>query len=487
MGPTLLREDPLYRGVRQALLKAALPPDATLVLAWSGGQDSTVLLDLLMHLAPELSYGLVAAHIDHGMRPTSVRDAAFCRALARERGIALEVIHLTPGELSGQAAARQARYAALADLASQHRAAALLTAHHGDDLLESALMNLLRGSGLDGLASLRADALIPHRGATGRLLRPLLFAESADLSDYARRHGLTWVEDPTNAEDTYLRNRLRQRVTPALREIAGDLKPARRTLHNLEMERDAARHAADQLYQRARRPTLTPDARAFDAHTLLEAPRATATRMLLTLEPAWDAATLERILALLPRAFTTTPARHCVRGHLVWASHGRLSIEPCAERGAQDLLRRRAPLLRLPTTERGQVEWLGTRLRWSTLAARQVAPDCPQRPWRHLITEADWSQGLVLRAPRQGDRLEAQRPEGTTWHRDARTIFQSHHLGTDVRWAWPCLAHADDRLIWICGLAAEPFPRPHSPNARWVEVIVEPATALSAILQWQRK
>jgi tRNA(Ile)-lysidine synthase len=188
---------------------------AKLCVALSGGLDSTVLLHAMATLAREAGVTLRAFHVDHGLQSASPDWARACTETCRRLGIpfATATCGLSParGE-SLEAAAREARYAALAvALVEGER---VLTAHHRDDQLETVLIQLLRGAGLAGLAAM------PARAALGRgwQLRPLLGFDRAELARYAHEHGLAWHEDPMNAELRFDRAWLRERVLPALRE-----------------------------------------------------------------------------------------------------------------------------------------------------------------------------------------------------------------------------------------------------------------------------
>ena len=206
--PQRLREH-LERSLREA---GAAP--GRFCIALSGGLDSTVLLGAL---AAESSFGraaLRAIHVDHALHPDSALWSAHCRTLAERWGVPCEVVRVdarpAPGE-SPEAAARAARYAALA--ARLARGEVLLTAHHGDDQLETVLLQLLRGGGLRAVAGMRAVAPF----AAGWLARPLLGHTRAELHGWALARGLDWLEDPSNADPRHDRNYLRLAVLPALR------------------------------------------------------------------------------------------------------------------------------------------------------------------------------------------------------------------------------------------------------------------------------
>lgn len=179
------------------------------MLAVSGGMDSMVLLDMLSG-RPGLD--LVVAHFDHGMRPDSAEDKNLVEAAAARHGLPFISARAELGPNASEAAARTARYVFLRQVMADNRADAIITAHHQDDRLETAIINMIRGTGRKGL-----DAL----GSTPRLLRPLLHLTKNDLYEYTRRRILhdtpvLWREDSTNASDAYLRNYVRHHVTEKL-------------------------------------------------------------------------------------------------------------------------------------------------------------------------------------------------------------------------------------------------------------------------------
>jgi tRNA(Ile)-lysidine synthase len=193
-----------------------LLPDLTdrpLCVAFSGGADSTALLAALAKLKrPALT--VRAVHVDHHLQPASARWSAHCRRMARRLGFALQVRNIQVACARGEsleAAARQARYAALA--AALREGEVLLTAHHADDQLETVLLQLLRGAGIAGIAAMPAVAPF----ARTVLVRPLLERAGAELRDWLRGQGIPWVEDDSNADERLERNYLRARVLPPVR------------------------------------------------------------------------------------------------------------------------------------------------------------------------------------------------------------------------------------------------------------------------------
>ena len=193
---------------------AAFSPGLPLAVALSGGADSSALLQACVQRWPGQ---LRAVHVHHGLQAAADDFEAFCRQLCGRLQVPLLVCRVDARPASGQSpedAARQARYAALAQTVTRHwpevRDVAL--AQHADDQVETLLIALSRGSGLPGLAGMPAQWT--RQGL--RWHRPWLPVAAADLRQWLRAHGETWVEDPSNQDPRYTRNRIRARVLPAL-------------------------------------------------------------------------------------------------------------------------------------------------------------------------------------------------------------------------------------------------------------------------------
>lgn len=163
-----------------------------------------VLLDLLVD---NPSVELVAAHFNHGIRADSGKDEKLVAVIAKKYALPLEVGHGHLGSNASEASSRDARYDFLKSVKTKHSAAAIITAHHQDDLIETAMINILRGSGPRGLISMKSSP---------ELLRPLLGFSKKQITKYAKAHQLKWREDISNQDEKYLRNYLRLKVLPGL-------------------------------------------------------------------------------------------------------------------------------------------------------------------------------------------------------------------------------------------------------------------------------
>lgn len=187
-----------------------------ILVALSGGLDSVVLLHLFRNTALHLHNNLYAAYIHHNLRPEASGEQEFCDRLCQEWQIPFRTASVFPDSLADarslslEEAARTLRYQALEDIRAELGADYIATAHHQDDLAETLLWKIFRGTGLDGLAG-------PRR-RRGNLIRPLLDFSRASLAEYARIHRLDWKEDSSNQDLSFDRNYIRHQLLPVILE-----------------------------------------------------------------------------------------------------------------------------------------------------------------------------------------------------------------------------------------------------------------------------
>jgi tRNA(Ile)-lysidine synthase len=191
-------------------------PRLPLAIAFSGGADSTALLMACAHRWPGR---IRAIHVHHGLQKAADGFEAHCRAMCRSRSIPLHVVHVDARAKVGESpenVARQVRYASLRQAMRQawpqDPALDIALAQHADDQVETLLLALSRGAGLPGIASMRPqwieDGIAFHR--------PLLKVQGVALREWLVQRGIAWIEDPTNQDEDFTRNRIRARVMPAL-------------------------------------------------------------------------------------------------------------------------------------------------------------------------------------------------------------------------------------------------------------------------------
>jgi tRNA(Ile)-lysidine synthase len=198
-----------------------------IAVALSGGLDSVVLLDTVCRAQSQnKSSEIFAFHIHHGLQKQADEWLIFCQKLAQKYHIYFDfrLLHLAASDERGnvEARARSARYEALADLCHSYGIEDLLLAHHQNDQAETVLLQLLRGSGVAGLAAMPSDREIATTNGKLTLWRPLLNQTRQELEAYAKEHRLQWIEDPSNQSTQYRRNAIRKRIIPALEKIQPD-------------------------------------------------------------------------------------------------------------------------------------------------------------------------------------------------------------------------------------------------------------------------
>ena len=235
------------------------------LVALSGGADSVALLRVLLRLG----YACEAAHCNFHLRgEESVRDERFVRALAERLGVPLHVIHFDTNayaashNVSVEMAARELRYDWFAKLRQECGAKVVAVAHHRDDSVETFLLNLVRGTGINGLQGIRP--------VNGDVVRPLLCVSRAEILDYLSLLGQDYVTDSTNLQDEFVRNKLRLNVIPMLETINPSVS---------DTIAETARRLSDvaQVYQeaiQAAKQRVMPDGETIDIPALCREPGA---------------------------------------------------------------------------------------------------------------------------------------------------------------------------------------------------------------------
>ncbi len=413
------------------------PPAAPVVIAFSGGPDSTVLLDLACRMrgaAKRRFASLHAVHVHHGLLQEADAWAAHCQKACAQREVALTVCRVAVRATRGiEDGAREARYQALIEEAHRLGAGEILTAHHADDRIETFLLQWLRGAGPAGLAGIARA----REGAFGvRIVRPLLDATRADIEAYIQRHGLASVEDPSNQDLRLARNVLRRQVLPVL----GRIRPGYRasTVRSIELVGEAA-----ELLRAVSLEDLAACAR--------DAPEGMLRIDRLAALPALRRAPALR--AWLERSGIQAPARARLLEIIGQALGAGGASRMLVRLGSREVRRHRGLLcLRAVCT----VARTHERLQW------HGEPRLPVRAWGgslHFIADdalgfdPDWlrERPLDVRARSGGERFKphALRPSKSLKH-----LFQEAGVPEFERAGLP-LVWRDDRLIFVPRLGAD--------------------------------
>lgn len=446
----------------------------TILVAYSGGGDSTALLAALLDLAPRRGLHVLAGHLDHGIDPGSAARAQAAAALARSLGADCTVERRPVGELalsgeSPETAARRVRYRFLEDVRRAHGARWIATAHHRGDQTETLVLRMLQGTGIEGLA-----AILPRRGR--HVVRPLLDVPQDELHRFAERAlpvGTEVVEDPTNRDLRIPRNRVRRLLLPRLdadepgisrrlarlaeaargareaveRRLEAELAPPRLAgpVEREGRDRPAGAAGAEGAAVRLSALVTLPEPLAAFALGLLHR-RAGAPR------PAGRAARAELLRQLAdprtPRAGVDAGGgwRWQVRGDFLALGPRR----PGAAAGGVEFS------YRLPAPGEVEVPEAGGTLR---LRREPVAPWMfrGSRDRAAVALPADRLDALVVRSRRPGDRL---RPLGAPGERKLKDVLIDRRVPRRERDRLPLLCVAD-RIAWVPGVTvAEAFRLP---------------------------
>jgi tRNA(Ile)-lysidine synthase len=444
-----VRRTALQSGVAQALRSLGHPSAGQrVVVGLSGGADSVALLDVMAALARHRGFTVVAAHLDHALRPDSADDAAFCRDLCAALGVPFrterkDVAARRRAEGGGlEEAARGERHAFLRRVKDEEGATWIALAHTRDDQAETVLLRLLRGAGGLGLSAMRPRA--------GDLLRPMLAWSRRDVLDHLAARALAWREDPSNADVSIARNRVRHELIPYLER---HFNPAVREA----LARSAALLAeeSDVLASVAGDDVLTLEG-------LRSAPRAVAR---LTVRRAVQDAGglrgvgLKHVDAILDLAATAAPS-----GRRVALPGGREAVFHFDE---VRITRRRAPSapFALPLRVPGAVALPDG----SRLLARAARGPAVSNGSAAVVAVPDGP--LEVRTRRPGDRVRAAGRDVSL-----KRFLMDRRVPAQERGALPLLA-AGHRVLWVPG---QRIDGADAGERRFVRLELQPSSQLVA-------
>jgi tRNA(Ile)-lysidine synthase len=450
----------------------------TVVLAVSGGPDSTALLHGIAAVGPDVHLTLHVAHLDHRLRPDAGGDAAFVAAASRALGLRHHHDSVDPRILAAQEglsledAARRVRYEFLMRVARDIGATVVGTGHTLDDQAETVLIRLLRGSGLDGLTGIPPV----RRSGEIRIIRPLIETTRADVESYLRAIGAEWREDSTNRDLAILRNRIRLVLLPAL----GGYNP--------DVRRTLARVAG----------LLRDEAEAMEtlaAPSIGEALSGDAPMVHVALEP------FARLPAALQRRALREAVRR-VRGNLravrfvhiegarqiVLGGHAgswlplpggiRITRRSGGAEVAMQSVDRPPGVYELPVPGRVVAIEFGVHLTAEVLTRDDLAaerrPDAAGRD-TVVLDATQVGSALVLRGPQAGDRFAPAGMEGRT--KTVADYLRDAKVPQHRRAVVPVLATKDGVIVWIVGMRGSEAGRITPATTRAVRVVARPLRA----------
>jgi tRNA(Ile)-lysidine synthase len=268
----------IYKRFRKTVTRLKLiEPGDKILVAFSGGQDSMALLELLLELRRDMPIGIVVAHFNHRLRPGAGEDTAFAKAVARKRRLPAVTgsrnvrLYAKRRRLNLEEAARELRYEFLRKAARRVGASKIATGHTLTDQAETVLMRIVRGTGVQGLGGIAP-------GPDGCLIRPLLEIERAETETFLRQRGIPFRTDETNLDRRILRNRIRLETLPAFARVEPTVvRHIGRLAALAQDEEELLEKVAATAWQELARPD--GDVFSLDASALGDLPRALARRV----------------------------------------------------------------------------------------------------------------------------------------------------------------------------------------------------------------
>jgi len=200
----------------KSYLKKMLKESDTCVLALSGGPDSMCLLDILLKEKEAKNFKIIAVHINHNTRKACEKEQNFVKKYLKNKEVTLETYKIDSYKKKfTEQEGREKRYKILKEVVKKYHADYLFTAHHGDDLTETILMRIIRGSTLNGYAGMKKESIWDNV----TIVRPLIFHTKKEILTYLEENNIPYVIDESNLNDAYLRNKIRHNILPYLENI----------------------------------------------------------------------------------------------------------------------------------------------------------------------------------------------------------------------------------------------------------------------------
>ena len=444
-----------------------------LLVALSGGADSTALLHALHNLREALDLTLHVAHFDHNFRPEAAEDARFAASMAQQLGLPFITEHADPiayqrehGISSFEAAARELRYRFLGRAAESIDAAAVSLGHNADDQAETVLMHLLRGSGLDGLRGM--DALSIWHSSDGlqqvNLFRPLLTVTKDQLRQYCEEWDIPYREDPANQDTRFTRNRIRHQLLPSLREYNPRISEAL-----VRLAQTASQETGYLEEQAAHAWTLLAypetDKVTLNRASLVSLPAAMQVRLLrksyetlVGSRRRLQASHIDAMMALLQEGSQSEAVLPL--GLRASSSHEKLTISRSAAIPSAHFQGEHQLALPNPGAPPQTTRLPG----WNVTAEwTDATSEVPRDPFTAILDVAQHTPGLCVRGRSRGDRFH---PYGIPGEKKLQDFFVNRKVPAAQRDSIPLL-FSGERLAWVVGHRVAHWAAVH-PESRYV-------------------
>lgn len=474
-----MKRDESKKGLLTSVIKAIkqygmIQRGDGVVVAVSGGPDSTALMHILNMLKEEMGFWMVPAHLDHRLRPESGLDTEFVKAMSRKLSLEAQVKVVNVRDLAAkrgvslEEAGRGARYAFFEEIRASSGARVIATAHHMDDVLETFFLRIFRGSslkGLTGIAPTRAD-----------IVRPLIETSRARIIRFLEDEGIRYRIDPTNLDINCDRNFVRNRLIPTIEQhFLNFRKPLQRTIGLLGEEERFLKEMAQELYSQA--ISCSEAGLEMSIPGLRSAPMVLASRVIILAlyalsgpDVRWTRSHAETIWNLL-RSASPSAVTHLPGGLMVAREYDRLVL---SRRTAAELTPQPVILVSGPGTV--EVPGTGLILRLQLCDLEGLGLQKYDGITAAAFDADEVSFPLIVRNPLPGDRFKPWGLQGT---RKLKKVLIDSKIPRGLRKKLPLLLKGDT-ILWIPGVRRSDVAPIHSATRRVLEVsIVKSSKALS--------
>lgn len=438
-----------------------------LLAAVSGGPDSLAMLHALARAREELGFSLFAVHVHHGMRAAGESDLAQLVAQCRSWRVTLGVERVdvpalaTEQRVGVEEAGRNARYAAFFRHAHAFQCTKVATAHTRDDQAETVLMNLLRGTGTEGLAGIPTRRPLCRNDPSVEVIRPLLGTSRNQVETYCAAHQLRPIHDATNDDPRYQRNRIRHELMPLLEQFQpGAKERLAYTASQVWTDAEWLRTEAATLFENVALPANDAVAR-LDARLLAEHPLPLVRRVLVLLLEQWgvpaDQGTQSRLLCLIQHEVRAVSLPGgCLRARY---EAGELLLEQITP--VVDSMEVHVSVL-VPGVTHAATSSL-------TLEIRECSPPSdPRVSSERVYLDTERIQPpLYLRVPHPGDRFH---PLGAPGSRLLSDFFNDQKIPPNRRSNWPLLCDQNG-ILWVVGLRPDERIRVTADTTRCLHLV----------------
>lgn len=415
-----------------------LKPNDVIVVGVSGGPDSMCLLELLFEWKKKLNLTIICAHVNHNIRKESEEEANFVKNVAKEYGCFFEYMKIEAYEKENfESSARKKRYHFFEKVVEKYQANYLMTAHHGDDLIETILMRMVRGSNLNGYAGFKKETSFESY----ELIRPLIYTTKKDIKVYNKEKHIEYRLDKSNESDEYTRNRYRRQLLPIL-------KTENKNVHRKFLKFSEEMYNIEKFLEKETRNALT---------NVLEFDKVNLTKL-----NEYDLVLKKRVIEYILKQEYQDDI-NCIN-----EKHVKKILQLCLSEKANlylDLPKKRLVVKSYNSLYIKQLSNTKNYKKvledYNSIAENEKiikidSCDIEKSNYILRLNSSEIELPLFIRYRQLGDVMEVKNLKGK---KKVKDIFINEKIPLDKRNSWPILVDNKDRILWIPGVKKSKFDK----------------------------